>query len=205
MDELAAWVATSGDNADVVSAKEQYFERTGPVFDDDRQLEQRMVGFVEHYVCDRPLPREGVSPARLHFQRAVRGETPERAAGFAALTQSRHSLFEVVRLRDGEVLVSALLSGLYFSVVERRSLPGIKAGAIIECRLIPTEGSHCFSDAWCVHPQAAAPFIKKRALALARAGRDEATLVDECAQRSLKVDRYRQIPIARIYSFDEAA
>jgi len=202
LEELIAWATPEAHKDDLVQAKKAWFERSGEVFDDDRQLEQRMAAFLEHYVCDRPAPHlGGKTPARARYEAALQAETPERAAAFRPFTETLHGLFEVRRMARGEVRLRGLFSGIDFDVAERRQLVGLEVGDVLECRLVPFAGHLHFSSAWCFHPHAAAPLIRAEARRRLEAGGVEADLVHDCARRSLKVERYRQIAVEKIYDF----
>jgi hypothetical protein len=203
LEELIAWATPDAHKADLVEAKKAWFERAGEVFDDDRQLEQRMAAFLEHYVCDRVAPHLGKTPARARYELALNDETPERAAAFRPFAETLHGLFEVRRMTPGEVRLRGLFSGIDFDVAERRQLVGLEVGDVLECRLIPFAGLLHFSAAWCFHPHEAAPQIRAEARKRLEAGTPgaEAELVQDCARRSLKVERYRQIAVEKIYDF----
>lgn len=204
MEELISWSTSESAKEDLLLARKDYFRRTGEVFDDDRGLEQRMAAFLEHYVCDRVRPHLGVTPARARYLEALRAESPERAAGWLAFTETVHGLFEVKKLSPGSVRVQGLFSGLDFQVAERRQLIGLAVGDVLECRLIPFGGAWGFSSAWCFHPHQVAKRIKAHARLLRRADGavDEAGFVADCAQRALKLERYRQIAVEKIYDFN---
>jgi hypothetical protein len=202
LEELIAWATPEATKDDLLSARREWFGRTGEVFEEDRQLEQRMMGFLEHYACDRVAPHLGRTPARARFEAALREADPDRAAAFRAFTETAHGLFEVRRIARGQVRVRGLFSGITWDVTERRQMVGLRAGDVLEARLIPFAGHVHFAPAYCFHPHEAAPLIKARARRLQKEGGVEADLVADCAQRSLKVDRYRQIAVEKIYDFD---
>lgn len=203
LEELIAWATPEANKADLLDARKAHFEKTGEVFDDDRQLELRMAGFLEHYVCDRVAPHLGKTPARARYELALREDVPERAAAFRAFTETLHGLFEVRRMAKSEVRLRALFSGIDYDVAERRQLVGLEVGDVLECRLIPFAGLLHFSSAWCFHPHEAAPLIRAEAQRRAAQGAAgaELELLQDCARRSLKVERYRQIAVEKIYDF----
>jgi hypothetical protein len=202
LEALIAWATPEASKADLLDARKAWFQRTGEVFEEDRQLELRMQGFLEHYTCGRVAPHLGLTPARARYEHALRAEGPEQAAGFRALTETIHGLFEVRRLSKGEVRVRGLFSGLTWDVTERRQMMGLRVGDVLEARLIPFGEQVHFAPAYCFHPHEAARLIKARAERLREVGGDEGDFIAECAQRSLKVDRYRQISVEKIYDFD---
>ena len=197
LEELIAWATPETSKEDLLAARAQWFAKNGEVFEEDRQIELRMTGFLEHYVCDRVAPHFGKTPARERYEQALRTETPARAAGFRCFTETIHGLFEVKGIEKGEVRLRGLFSGITTDVTERRHIVGLEVGDVLEARLLPFEG-HChFSGSYVFHPHEAAALIK----AEAERASDEHSLAEDCAQRSLKVERYRQIAVEKIYDF----
>lgn len=202
LEELIAFATPELTKPDLLEARAQWFQKNGEVFDEDRQLEQRMAGFLEHYVCDRVAPHFGKTPARQRYEQALREEVPERAAAFRAFTQTIHGIFEVRRIVEGEVRLRGLFSGITWDVTERRLIVGLGVGDVLEARLLPVGGRLHFSPSYCFHPHEAAGQIKAEAKRRLKAGvAQELPFVHECAQRALKTERYRQIAVEKIYDF----
>ncbi len=201
LEELVTFATPETTKDDLLAARAEYFEKTGEVFDEDRQIELRLAGFLEHYACDRLAPHFGKTPARERYERALREAGHHRAAGFRALTETLHGLFEIEKISPGEVKLTSLFGGITRDVTERRHIVGLEVGDVIEARLIPFDGHFHFSPSYCFHPHEAAPLIRAEAKRLAKDGVDERAFVFECALRALKVDRYRQIAVEKIYDF----
>ncbi len=202
LDELIAWATPEGTKEDLLVARADWFTRNGEVFEEDRQIELRMSGFLEHYVCDRPAPHFGKTPARERYEQSLRDDVPERAAAFRAFTETTHGVFEVRRISPGEVRLRGLFTGVTWDVTERRQIVGLTVGDVLEARLIPFAGHLHFSPAYVFHAHEAAPQIRAEAKRLAKEGTiEQVTFVQDCARRSLKADRYRQIAVEKIYEF----
>lgn len=200
-DELVQWAMTPERQDDVVAARAEYSQLAGEVFDEDRQLELRLAGFLEYYLCDRVAPWAGATPARARYLEALRSSTPAIAATWRAFTETWHGLFQVLALRPGAVRVRALSARSELEVTERRAMHGLSVGDVLEARLLPFDGALSFSSAWVWHPHEAAPLIVAEAEQRRVGGLPERELLFDCARRSLKADRYRQIAISRIYDF----
>ncbi len=204
LDALIDWVTSGAATEDVVHAKHDFFQKTGTPFEDDPQFEQRMVGFLEHYVCERKLPERGATPAVYFYQNALQEGPAEKAHGFGALTRTHHALFEVAKHLPEAVILTSVFSDLVYRVSERRSLKGLNDGALLECRLVPWDGTYYFTESWCLHPREATALVRKRIELLRSQNQaiDEEVFVAQCAQRALKADRYRQISVKKIYDFE---
>lgn len=200
-DALVQWAMTPEHQADVVAARAEFSALAGEVFEEDRQLELRLAGFLEFYLCDRVAPWAGTTPARARYLSALVNEGPREAQAWRAFCETWHALFEVKLLEEGRVTLLALGSRSEVAVSERRALHGLSLGDVLEARLIPFAGGLAFSSAWVWHPHEAAPLIKAEAERRRVAGSPEKELLFDCARRSLKADRYRQIAIEKIYEF----
>jgi hypothetical protein len=186
---------------DVVLARTEYSALAGDVFDEDRQLELRLAGFLEFYLCDRRAPWANATPARARYLEALRSGPPADATIWRAFTETWHGLFRVLALGAGGVRLQALSSRTEVEVVERRTLHGFSLGDVLEARLIPFESTFTFSGAWVWHPHEAAGLIASEAERRRLAGLPDREFIADCARRSLKADRYRQIAIEKIYDF----
>lgn len=202
LDELTRFATPEAAQPDLVAAKRDYFARTGELFDDDKQFEMRMASFLEHYLFDRP-GADGQTPAQRRYAQALREGPPEVAAAYRSFTETVHGLFEVRRLGRGFVLARDLGRLEDYEVTERRAIPGLQVGDVLEARLIPFGGGYWFSSAFVCHPRAAFDLIRREARRRRKAGEAAPSreLAWDCAQRSLKADRYRNIAIDRIYDF----
>ncbi|MDP1915206.1 MAG: hypothetical protein Q8L14_03095 [Myxococcales bacterium] len=200
-DALVQWAMTPEHQDDVVAARAEYSQLAGDVFDEDRQLELRLAGFLEFYLCDRPAPWADGTPARTRYLEALQRESPAQAAAWRAFTETWHGLFQVKGLSPGVVRVVALSARSEVVVSERRAMHGLSVGDVLEARLVPFAGALAFSSAWVWHPHEAASLIVAEAERRRTSGLPERELIYDCARRSLKADRYRQIAIERIYDF----
>lgn len=203
-DALVQWAMTPEHQDDVVAARAEYSQLAGDVFEEDRQLELRLAGFLEYYLCDRSAPWAGKTPARARYLEALQSEPPERAAAWRAFTETWHGLFQIKALTQGVVRVVALSARTEVVVSERRAMHGLTVGDVLEARLVPFGGTLAFSTAWVWHPHEAASSIVAEAERRRIAGLPEREFLFDCARRSLKADRYRQIAIERIYDFTAA-
>jgi hypothetical protein len=201
-DALVQWAMVPQRQSDVVAARAEYASLAGEVFDEDRQFELRLSAFLEFYLCDRPASwAAGMTPARARYVESLRGGTPAEAAGWRVFTETWHGLFQVRSLSAGLVRLLSLSTHSEVDVIERRTLHGLTIGDVLEARLLPFGGQLVFSTTWVWHPHEAARAIVTEAERRRKSGAAERDLIFDCARRSLKVDRYRQIAIEKIYDF----
>ena len=205
LDSLFALASTEERKPDVLVAKAEYFRRTGDVFEDDRSFEMRMACFLDYYVFDHRSPSSGRTAAEDLYAAKVASGAPE-AALVQAFTHTVHSLFEVRKLAPGRVRLRELFTGVDHEVTERRMLAGLQKGDVFEARLIPFGDGLVFSPAFCFHPREAVKSIKREVKRRKKKEPERPTveLVWEAAKRAMKVDRYRQIAVEKIYDFEQS-
>jgi hypothetical protein len=206
LDQLIAFASTEERKPDLLAAKSDYFQRTGEVFEDDKQFEMRMASFLDSYLFDRKRPESGKTPAEEFLEVRSGAVDPGELTAFRSFTETVHGLFEVRRIKPGTVRLREMFSGKDFDVTERRHTVGLEKGDILEARLIPFDGSLVFSAAFCFHPREAVKAIKKevkrRKKELPEVPPVELTW--EAAKRAMKAERYRQIAVEKIYDFESS-
>ena len=202
LDQLIAFASTEERKPDLMAAKGEYFQATGEVFQDDKSFESRMASFFEYYLFDRKTGLSAKTPAQELFEQRATAK-PEESSAYRSFTETTHGLFEVRKIAERIVRLRELFSAKDYDVTERRPMAGLEKGDILEARLIPFQGHLLFSGTFCCHPRAAVKIIRKEVKR--RKMRAEASAREfawECAKMALKVDRYRQIAIEKIYDFE---
>lgn len=204
LDELTAFGSSESRKPDLLSAKAEYFEQTGEVFEDDKAFELRMASFLDYYLFDRVAPATGKTPAQELYEQKLQTDGADDAVAFRAFTETVHGLFEVRKMGKDTLRLRELFSGKDYDVTERRKMAGLEKGDILEARLIPFGGTLLFSSAFCYHPKAATKAIWKEVKRRKKKEphRTARELAWECSKRALKVDRYRQIAVEKIYDFE---
>ncbi len=162
-EHLASWGTNPRFEAELAAAREDYFDRTGPVHEEDAEFEQRMAGFSEHYLLDRPLGFDSIgrTPARLFLFEHGNELSDVEQRGFRALSHTIHGLFEVRKLRKELVVVRDLFTLEKHHVMERRQVAGMSKGDILEARLVPWEEELLFGRSFVFHPRGARKLILK--------------------------------------------
>ncbi|MBS2029209.1 MAG: hypothetical protein JST54_15005 [Deltaproteobacteria bacterium] len=205
-DQLTAYATGEPFKEQVLAAKAEYVGYTGEVFDDDRSFEPRMASFLEFYLFDRKLPAQGLTPAELFLRERGPTVSPDERQSLEGFTQTLHSIFEVRKLHPGGIRVRELFTGKDHEVYERRSVAGMSKGDILEARLIPNQGRELFAPAFCYHPKEARKAILKELKRQKKKPDPDFTpqkLIFTLSRMALKVERYRNIAVEAIYTFDQ--
>jgi hypothetical protein len=184
-------------------AREDYFRRTGKVFQDDPLFETRMTSFLEWYLLDRLLWDSGIPPVRLHRLKC-RDMMDEGEVGILlSLETSVHSLFLMSGLDRNRYLVEDLRSGERMQVSERHAVPGAHRGDILDARIVTIGEESFFSDALWVHPADAGEFITAEAKAKRKEGEEEwRNFLFDLAYMKLKRERFEHVPTSQIYDWN---
>lgn len=202
LDKLIEYASAEPRKPDLMSAKAEYFQLTGEVFDEDRVFEMRMASFLDWYMFDRPSPVSHKTPAQ-EFAEQVSGSADELAQ-YRGFTETIHGLFEVRKIAKGMVRLKDVFSGKEHDITERRQLAGLEKGDLLEARLIPSGGELLFSASFCYQPREATKLILKEVKRRKKKEPDRPPidLIWDCARRAIKTERYRQIAIDKIYDFE---
>jgi hypothetical protein len=153
LDRLAAHFAEGAGRAEIAAAREDYFTRSGKVFEDDGDLfESRLASFLEWYVVERPLAG-GPPPALQALADDRLG--PGARAPLGWIAASHRSVFDIAAVAGHTVELEDILGGARFSVVERRSTVGFQVGDLVEARLVWDGQEVVFTKTFLFHPQEA--------------------------------------------------
>jgi hypothetical protein len=199
VDGLAVEFAGEPHRTEIASAREDYFTRSGKVFEDDAELfEGRMAAFVEWYVLERPLAG-GAAPVVRALERALAAAGAGPRLALAHLATSHRSLFDVVAMRGETIEVMDVLGGARFLVVERRSTVGFDVGDLFEARLFWDGGRTIFGKTFLYHPRdARAEALAAVASAVAR-GDSRDDILFQLARLHVRWHRQGHVGAARVY------
>lgn len=201
LDELAAVYAGSGHHAEVATAREDYFLRSGKVFEDDAEVyELRTIAFLEWYVIERPL-LDGVPPVIVALKNACASPSTEigRLEALASIASSHRSLFDIAHVDDNAIELEDVLGGARFRVVERRSTIGFEVGAMVETRVIWDGKQPIFAKTFLFHPRDARSEILDLVDDALAAGTNRDEIMFHLAQLCLRWHRQGHTNAARIY------
>jgi hypothetical protein len=197
-DDLIARFGDGRWKDEVLRARALHAERTGRVFEEDKELfEMRTIAFLEWYVCEHVLDGEGVTPVALALREAT--EEDEEREALRAWASSHRSIFVVDDFPEDEVVVRDLVGGAWFAVDERRRLPGVAVGDVLEARLLGWRDRVRFARTFCFHPAGARGSIEAHIKRIRAAGGTRADAVDFVSALRVKVERYRHVAPERVY------
>jgi hypothetical protein len=200
LDELASRFAGAGYDGEIAAAREEYFNRSGKVFEDDAEVyEGRMVAFLEWYVIERPLA-SGQPPVIVALEDArALSISVDRAQALASLAGSHRSLFDIAHVDGNAIELEDVLGGARFRVVERRSTIGFEVGALVETRVVWDGEKSVFAKTFLFHPRDARSVVLDFVDNGLAKGTERDEIMFHLAQLYLRWHRHGHSNAARIY------
>jgi hypothetical protein len=197
VDRLALEFSEEPHRAEIAGAREDYFTRSGKVFEDDRELfEGRMASFLEWYVLERPLAG-GPPPVVRALER---GESdPEIRRALTYLATSHHSLFDLVAVRGDTIELEDILGGARFAVQERRSTAGFGVGDLVEARLFWDGRKVIFGKTFLYHPRDAREEALDAVESAVARGEAREDIFFGLARLHVRWHRHGHVAAARVY------
>ena len=207
---LLSWATAESRKEELLAAKRAHFERYGEPHEEDRSYEVRLNGMLDHYLYDH-RPAGGTGTTLERFLGAEGSSlTPDVLAAYRDLAANVHGLFEVRKIREGEVRLRDAFNGKDHDVTERRQVAGLEKGDLLEARLMPHGGALIFSGAFLYHPREARKTIlaevkKQKKAAGKGADPDVKAFLGLLSRMALKLERYRNVRLESIYDFSPEA
>jgi hypothetical protein len=209
-ERLLAWATAEARKDDLLAARAEHFGRHGEPHEEDRSYEVRLNRMLDHYLYDfRPAGGTGTT-----LERFLEAEGPSLSsaelAAYRDLGANVRALFEVRRIREGEVRLRDVFTGKDHDVTERRQVAGLEKGDLVEARLLPFGGALYFSGAFLYQPREARKAILAEVKRLRKAAGkgsepDVEALLGTLARMAIKLERYRNVRLESIYDFTAEA
>jgi hypothetical protein len=205
-EKLLAWATADERKEQVLAARRRWFDRHGEPHEEDKTFESRMNGLLDHYVYDFRPPGSSDTVIEAFMREMGPQLTTDELAHYRVLARSVHGLFEVRKIRTGEVRLRDCFTEVVHDVTERRQMVGLEKGDLLEARLLPFEGRLFFSGAFLYHPQEVRKAILGEVKRLRKAaGKGNLPDVEEflatLSRMALKMERYRNVKVESIYDF----
>lgn len=190
---------------EVFRAKEEYFEKSGVIYEDDPDYDQRMSTFMDWYLFDRDLPGVDLSPIKLFFRKNKEKLDANRFQIYQDFCETIHSIF---RMRGkaffgDDLKLFDLFSKKSYTVAEPDLHQGFAKNDLFEARLIPFQNRYEFSRGFCFHPREMETFILGEIKKVRNQEKGRQTkLIIQLSAMKLKHMRYPHIGVNHIYSFN---
>ena len=205
-EKLLSWATAEPREEHLLAARQEHFGLFGEPHEEDRSYEARLNAMLDHYLYDFLLPGEGGTVLERFLSEVGTTLTADEKAAFRALAGNVHGLFEVRRIRNGQIRLRDVFTGRDHDVTERRPTVGLEKGDLLEARLLPFEGELFFSGAFMYHPREARKPVLAEVKRLRKAAGDGAVpdaraFLARLARMAMKLERYRNVRLESIYDF----
>jgi hypothetical protein len=209
-EKLLTWATSESRKEELLCARRDYFDRHGEPHEEDKSFETRMNGMLDYYLYDFRPPGSSDTTIEIFMRERGPNLTTDELALYRVLAKTLHGLFEVKRIRPGEVRLRDCFADVVYDVTERRQMLGLSKGDILEARLLPFEEKLFFSGAFLYHPQE----VRKPVLAEVKRLRKEAgkgnlpdveAFIATLSRMAFKLERYRNVKVESLYQFHREA
>lgn len=205
IEKIIQFYTSSNFREDVVEAKNHFQEVAGSFDESAPDFEAKMAQFTDWYVFSRRLKRVGASPIEYCLQDPNYTIEEHESPLYYSLRNSRHSLFEFIKVRRGDVYIRDLFTNFEYVIRNSHVSIGFNRDELFEARLIPYENEFVFSISFCLHPPQVSRFITKEIRKVNRLPEVEhAKAREDLMQRLFKMkhkhEQYRHLDIREVYS-----
>jgi hypothetical protein len=205
-EKLLAWATADERKEDLLAARRYFFDLHGEPHEEDKSFETRMNGMLDYYLYEFLPP--GSSEATIErFMRAMGPQlTTDELAAYRLLAKSVHGLFEVRKIRVGEVRLREAFTDVVHEVTERRQMIGLEKGDLLTARLLPFDGRLFFSGAFLYHArEVRKPILTEVKRLKKEAGKeslpDVGAFLATLSRMAMKLERYRNVKVESLYDF----
>lgn len=188
--------------SEVTEAKKEFFTDAGIMDEQSDHFEMRMVQFLDWYLFSRPLANCRKTPARLALEIDQFAMTADERLDFEALSETKHSLFEFLKLRGRDIHVRDLFLDKEIVVRDSTVNLGFNRDEVFDARLVPIGEDHFFARGFCFHPADAGKFIRDEIAKLPEwpAHEEKERLMLRLMKMRYKYEQFRHLRLDMIYS-----
>ena len=140
-------------------AKKEFFENAGTLDENKPNYALRMHQFYDWYFLSRPLKGYMQTPLMVcNIQRDLR-LTEEDEQTLEVLRKARHSLFELLKVKNSDITLKDLFKNEKVSMTAEQLIFEFDEKEFFEARIIELDGKKYFLKGFCFHPESAQKFI----------------------------------------------
>ena len=201
LDKILTSYSTHEYYEEIKRAKEEFFERVGKVAEGSEKFESQMNAFLDWYIYDRPLTKAEICPVKMYVFDHLKNEDPAEHDIFQDLTKSVHSLFELLKVKNGDIYVKDLVSSEKYIVEDSDINMGFTKGDVFEGRLIKFRDRLVFGSSFVFHPVECRSFIMKSIKKVRSLdAKQHLKLIHRLALMRIKSEQYAHIDVKHIYT-----
>ncbi len=201
IDKILKYFAGEDFKDELTLAKKSFFESTSFFDENTESFEVRMSQFYDWYFFSRDLGGYGRTPLEACTEIRELRYTEKELANIVVLRQHRHSLFEFIKNKGGDIYIRDLFNGKKLIVKKSPWVFGFDPEEYFEVRLFQIEDNYVFSKGFCFHPATAKKYLLSE---IKRFKKDSDLDPEDLMLRLLKMrykyDQYRHVAPELIYS-----
>ena len=144
---------------DVQQSKRSFFESSGALDEQSAFYELRMRQFLDWYFFTHQLREYKRTPLEAAPMVRELRLSDQDMLWIESFKHQRHSLFEFLKLKNGNVYLKDIFANQKFTVTNCPWVMGFDCEEIFEARLIPSGPNYVFMRGLCFHPAEAKKFI----------------------------------------------
>ncbi len=207
IDRIMQHYTGPGYEKEVSQAKLQFSEWAGAFDETLPNFDMRMAQFSDWYIFTRALTDKKITPIEYAVDDPSFKIDESERPDLQNIRNSRHSLFDFLKLKKNDVYIKDLFSGLKYVIKDSQVTAGFDSKEFFEARLIPHENAFVFSNSFCFHPTEVSKYILKE-IKTAKKATDVSpdvareALIIRLFQMKCKHDRYKHLKLKDIYSND---
>lgn len=140
-------------------ARKEFFENAGTLDENKPNYALRMNQFYDWYFLTRPLKGHMQTPLMVcGIQRDLR-LTDEDLQIIEILKKTRHSLFEIVKVKKNEIILKDIFKNEKIIISSDQHIFEFDEKELFEARVVEISGKNYFLKGFCFHPESAQKFI----------------------------------------------
>ncbi|RME18425.1 MAG: hypothetical protein D6797_00485 [Bdellovibrio sp.] len=189
---------------EALAAREEFFHVMGVLDESSVYAETKMAQFVDWYLFQRPMKGRLAVEEALEHMEISETERPF----FEALKNTKHSLFELLKVKGQDLVLKDLFSDYKFSIKNSHIAYGFEKEELFETRLVPHEDTFVFLNSFCFHPPEAKKYILSEVKKVKKikdeqeASRARENLMWKLLIMRNKLEQYNHLGIPQIYNND---
>jgi hypothetical protein len=205
IDNIMQFFAEGAFKAEAVMAKNEFYELAGMFDEQSQNFDLKMSQFNDWYIFHRKLSQYKKTPIQYFVENWPVDLSEEDKLLYMNLANNRYSLFEFLKIKNGDLYVRDLFSKYKLIIKNSPVTYGFETDVYFQARLIPHEDTFVFSTAYCFHPPDATKFLQaevKKVMKLPELEQKEAreAALNRFFRMRNKFEQYQHVGIQEIYS-----
>ncbi len=189
---------------EIVTAKEDYFRRTGKINEYDRDFSNRANSFLLWFFFDWTLSDRNSTPFDMYLEHLKEKEDTEGLSIIESQRDHVHSIFKLTKNKKDRIIIKDILSGQKFAIPDKQSLTGCIKGSFFETRVFLLDDTYSIANYFIHHPFNVRKNIRKRIKQIRKEKGSIKSFLIQLHSFHTKWTRYRNIDIKSIYHFDKS-